>query len=395
MKHGKIHTIAVFGATGSIGQSTLEVARRHPESFAVRYLSGNSNAALLCDMVREFRPVATAVADPTAYREVRDSVGHLTEVLGGADALVDLASREDYDTMVSSLVGSAGLLPTVAAIEGGKRIALANKETLVVAGEYITTLTRKHGVDLLPIDSEHSAILQCITGEAEHAVSRIILTASGGPFRGWKTEQLNDVTPLQALQHPNWSMGNKITIDSATLMNKGLEVIEAHWLFGKPASDISVIVHPQSIIHSMVEFSDGSVKAQLGLPDMKLPILYALTFPDRIATTHERLDLSAIGSLTFEPPDTEAFPCLRLAYEALERGGTAPAILNAANEIAVAAFLAGTLNFPAIPEVIEECLGTLPIDSAERLEDILEADTRARETAARIIASHKALQTAR
>lgn len=395
MKHGKIHSIAVFGATGSIGQNTLEVARRHPDVFDVRCLSGHRNVPLLCDMVREFRPAATAVADPAAYREVRASVGHLTEVLGGEEALVELAARTDYDVMVSSLVGSAGLLPTVTAIQGGKRIALANKETLVVAGAYITALTRAHGVDLLPIDSEHSAILQCIVGEPEHSVSRIILTASGGPFRGWKAGQLDAVTPAQALRHPNWSMGNKITIDSATLMNKGLEVIEAHWLFEKQVSDISVVVHPQSIIHSLVEFSDGSVKAQLGVPDMKLPILYALTFPGRIPTTYERLDLAAIGSLTFEQPDTESFPCLRLAYEALERGGTAPAILNAANEVAVAAFLAGTLNFPGIPAVIEECLGQLPISSAEHLDGILEADTQARETATRIIASHRALQTAR
>ncbi|MCZ7556035.1 MAG: 1-deoxy-D-xylulose-5-phosphate reductoisomerase [Bacteroidia bacterium] len=395
MKHGKIHSIAVFGATGSIGQSTLEVARRHPDIFDVRYLSGNRNVPLLCEMVRAFRPAATAVVDAVAYREVQANVGHLTEVLGGEEALVELAARTDYDIMVSSLVGSAGLLPTVTAIQGGKRIALANKETLVVAGEYITALTRAHGVDLLPIDSEHSAIMQCIVGEPAHSVSRIILTASGGPFRGWEAGQLDAVTPAQALRHPNWSMGNKITIDSATLMNKGLEVIEAHWLFGKQVSDISVVVHPQSIIHSLVEFSDGSVKAQLGVPDMKLPILYALTYPERIPSTHERLDLAAIGSLTFEQPDTDSFPCLRLAYEALDRGGTAPAILNAANEVAVAAFLAGTLNFRGIPAVIEECLGLLPISGAERLDDILAADTRARETASRIIASHRAFQTAR
>jgi 1-deoxy-D-xylulose-5-phosphate reductoisomerase len=314
--------LAIFGSTGSIGCNTLEVARRHPEHFEVRYLTGNSNAPLMIAQVREFRPAAIAITDPAAFTVVSAEVGTQTEVLFGEDGLMNIAARDDYMTMVSSLVGFAGLLPTVEAIKAGKRIALANKETLVVAGEIITRLRKEHSVPLLPIDSEHSAILQCIVGEPEHSVSRIILTASGGPFRGHSAEDLRNVTREQALQHPNWSMGNKITIDSATLMNKGLEVIEARWLFDVEADRIDIVVHPQSIIHSMVEFSDGSVKAQLGVPDMKIPIHYALTWPDRLAADYERLNLPAIGTMTFEEPDMESFPCLRLAFDALREGGT-------------------------------------------------------------------------
>ncbi len=395
MNHGKTNILAVFGATGSIGRNTLEVARRNPDAFVVRYLTGNSNAELLCEMAREFRPKAVAVTNAIALDRVRAEIGDITEVTGGPDALVELAGRDDYDTMVSGLVGFAGLLPTVAAIRAGHRIALANKETLVVAGEYISALTKQHGVELLPIDSEHSAILQCIVGEPSHAVARIILTASGGPFRGWTREALADATPAQALKHPNWSMGSKITVDSATLMNKGLEIIEAHWLFGTSVENISVVVHPQSIIHSMVEFSDGSVKAQLGIPDMKLPIHYALTYPDRIATNYPRLDIASIGTLTFEQPDLDAFPCLRLAGEALRSGGTAPATLNAANEIAVAAFLRGELSFPGIAEVIDTCLRQLPIDPADTLDAIIQADARARETARKRIGSLSTFQPVR
>ena len=373
--------LAVFGSTGSIGTNTLEVVRRHPEHFAVRCLTGNSNADLLAEQVREFRPAAVAVTDAEARAAVRAAVGDLTDVLDGEDALVALASRDDYDTMVSSLVGFAGLLPTMAAIRSGKHIALANKETLVVAGELMTALAREHGVPLLPIDSEHSAIQQCLVGEPAHSVSRIILTASGGPFRGWTRQELAAVTPSQALRHPNWSMGSKITIDSATLMNKGLEVIEARWLFGVEADRIDVVVHPQSIIHSMVEFSDGSVKAQLGVPDMKIPIHYALTYPDRLAADYERADLPRIGSLTFEQPDLSTFPCLRLAYDALREGGTAPACMNAANEVAVAAFLRGGLGFTGIPALIEESLQHVPLCPLTSLEDIIETDRAAREWA--------------
>ena len=381
MNNGK-KILAVFGSTGSIGCNTLEVVRRHPDYFTVRYLTGNSNAAVLIDQVREFRPAAVVVGDNNARAEVRAAVGDITEVLDGGNALASIAARDDYDTMVSSLVGFAGLLPTIAAIRSGKHIALANKETLVVAGELMTRLAREHNVPLLPIDSEHSAIQQCLVGEPAHSVARIILTASGGPFRGWTREDLDAVTPAQALRHPNWSMGSKITIDSATLMNKGLEVIEAHWLFGVDAANIDVVVHPQSIIHSMVEFSDGSVKAQMGVPDMKIPIQYALTYPDRLAADYERADLARIGSLTFEAPDLATFPCLRLAYDALDAGGTAPACMNATNEIAVAAFLRGEIRFTGIPALIEESLQHVPLRAVSSLDDIIETDRAAREWAA-------------
>jgi 1-deoxy-D-xylulose-5-phosphate reductoisomerase len=390
-----IKILAIFGSTGSIGCNTLEVVRRHPDNFAVRYLTGNSNAELLIAQVREFHPAAVAVSDPAAREKVSAAVGGMTEVLGGDGVLATLAGRDDYDIMVSGLVGFAGLLPTVAAIRAGRTIALANKETLVVAGEFITALTREHGVSLLPIDSEHSAIQQCIVGEPAHGIARIILTASGGPFRGWTTEALNAVTPAQALCHPNWSMGSKITIDSATLMNKGLEVIEAHWLFDVDPSRIDVVVHPQSIIHSMVEFTDGSVKAQLGVPDMKIPIHYALTAPDRLAANYERMDITRIGTLTFEEPDTAAFPCLGLAYDALETGGTAPACLNAANEVAVAAFLRGEISFPRIASLIEESLAHVTQNINASLDDILDVDRRTREWAEAHITQTAILSTTR
>jgi 1-deoxy-D-xylulose-5-phosphate reductoisomerase len=378
---GGSNILAVFGSTGSIGCNTLEVARRHPDHFTVRYLTARGNAAALIAQIQEFRPAAVVVTDDAARATVRDAVGGITEVLGGAHAMEELAARDDYDTMVSALVGFAGLLPTIAAMRAGRRIALANKETLVVAGALMTALARAHDIPILPIDSEHSAIQQCLVGEPAHSVARIILTASGGPFRGWTPARLATVTPAQALRHPNWSMGSKITIDSATLMNKGLEVIEARWLFGVDAARIDVLVHPQSVIHSMVEFSDGSVKAQLGVPDMKIPIHYALTAPDRLPADYERADLARIGSLTFEPPDTEAFPCLRIAYDALAAGGTAPACLNAANEVAVAAFLRGELPFTGIPALIEECLAHVPVGTADAFDDIIETDRAARDWA--------------
>lgn len=377
MKRSK-KILAVFGSTGSIGRNTLEVARRHPDHFTVRYLTGNSNAELMIEQIRAVRPAAVAVSDPVARNTVRSAVGDLTTVLDGANALNDIAGRDDYDTMVSGLVGFSGLLPTTTAIRAGKAIALANKETLVVAGEIITALAREHHVHILPIDSEHSAIQQCIVGESDGNISRIILTASGGPFRGYTAEQLRGVTPAQALKHPNWSMGNKITIDSATMMNKGLEVIEAHWLFGVDPDAIDVVVHPQSIIHSMVEFNDGSVKAQLGIPDMKIPIHYALTWPDRIASNYERMDITRIGNLTFEQPDPGTFPCLRLAYDVLDAGGSAAASLNAANEVAVDAFLRGLLPFPGIADIIEECLNEVPQHRISSIDDVIDADRDAR-----------------
>jgi 1-deoxy-D-xylulose-5-phosphate reductoisomerase len=380
-------TLALFGSTGSIGTSTLDVVRRHPDAFRVRYLTANSRVEALVAQIDEFAPAAVAVADPIAAAAVRSAVGDRIPVLEGINGLLEIARRDDYDTMVSGLVGFAGLLPTVAAIEHGHDIALANKETLVVAGEIISHLLTQHRVRLLPVDSEHSAIFQCLVGEPAESVARLILTASGGPFRGRTRDELAHVTREHALAHPNWSMGQKITIDSATLMNKGLEVIEAHWLFGIPAERIDVMVHPQSIIHSMVEFTDGSVKAQLGVPDMKIPIHYALTAPDRIAATYDRLTLERMRTLTFEAPDTESFPCLRLAYEALAAGGTAPAVLNGANEVAVAAFLAGRIGFLDIPDVIARTLDEIPVTAADSIAAVSDADGAARSTAS-ILISH-------
>ncbi|MBL0176548.1 MAG: 1-deoxy-D-xylulose-5-phosphate reductoisomerase [Ignavibacteria bacterium] len=371
-------TLAIFGSTGSIGTSTLDVVRQHPGRFRVRYLTAHRNAALLCAQAREFAPDAVAVVDPASAREAREILGSSVDVLSGMDGLLELARREDYDTLVSSLVGFAGMLPTIAAIQSGHDIALANKETLVVAGEIISRLLERHGVALAPVDSEHSAIWQCLAGEPPHSVAKLILTASGGPFRGRSREDLADVTREEALRHPNWTMGSKITIDSATLMNKGLEVIEAHWLFRVPPERIEVIVHPQSIIHSMVEFADGSVKAQLGLPDMKLPIQYALSHPDRFAVPGPRLDLLELRRLTFEEPDLETFRCLALAYEALAAGGTAPACLNAANEIAVQAFLDGRIGFLDIARVIEESLAAIPAVDAADIESIIATDAETR-----------------
>ncbi len=378
-------TLALFGSTGSIGTSTLDVVRRHPDAFRVRYLTANSRVEALVAQIDEFAPAAVAVADPVAAAAVRSAVGNRVPVLEGIDGLLDIARRDDYDAMVSGLVGFAGLLPTVAAIEHGHDIALANKETLVVAGEIISRLLTTHHVRLLPVDSEHSAIFQCLVGEPPDSVARLILTASGGPFRGRTRDELEHVTRADALAHPNWSMGQKITIDSATLMNKGLEVIEAHWLFGIPAERIDVMVHPQSIIHSMVEFTDGSVKAQLGVPDMKIPIHYALTAPERIAATYDRLTLERMRTLTFEVPDTEAFPCLRLAYESLAAGGTAPAVLNGANEVAVAAFLAGRIGFLDIPAVIARTLDEIPVAAADSIAAVSDADGAARSTASILI----------
>ena len=377
-------TLAIFGSTGSIGCNTLEVVRQHPGLFRVQYLTANSNTKLLCDQVREFRPRAVAVADEESYAAVKRECDGTTEVVCGIPGLIELARRDDYDTHVSSLVGFAGLLPTIAAIETGHTIALANKETLVVAGELMVRLLKRHNVNLVPIDSEHSAILQCIVGEPEDSVKTIILTASGGPFRGKTAEELRQVTVAEALNHPNWKMGSKITIDSATLMNKGLEVIEAKWLFDVSAEQIDVVVHPQSIIHSMVEFTDGSIKAQLGLPDMKGPIRYALTYPSRIHADVPRMDFS-LRTLEFEPPDRNTFRCLDLAFQALAEGGTAPAALNAANEIAVQAFLDGAAGFMDIPEIIERSLGAFAYHTVEHVDMLVETDAAVRAYAKDIV----------
>jgi 1-deoxy-D-xylulose-5-phosphate reductoisomerase len=370
--------IAVLGSTGSIGRNTLEVIGCAPDRFRAAYLTTNKNVDLLLKQIAQFRPTAVAVLDEQGASLVRSRVGSSVEVLSGEQGLQDISTRDDVDTVVSAVVGFAGLRPTVAAIERGKTIALANKETLVVAGELLTTLVEEHHARLIPVDSEHSAIFQCLVGEDRRTVSRLILTGSGGPFLNRPKEEFPSITIEEALNHPRWKMGNKITIDSATLMNKGLEVIEAHWLFGLPPERIEVVIHPQSIIHSMVEFVDGSVKAQLGLPDMKLPIQYALTYPARSPLNGARIDFPRLQTMTFLHPDREKFRCLQLAFDALSLGGTAPAVMNAANETAVSAFLGGSISFEKIPLFVERALSKHEVRRSPEFQHIVEADQKAR-----------------
>ena len=370
--------IAILGSTGSIGRNALEVIRSHPEHFKATVLTAHSNIQLLIEQAEEFHPAGIVVSDPKSETLVRDEVSPDTTVYVGVSGLEQAVSRDDVDVVLSALVGFVGLRPTIAAIRHKKAIALANKETLEVGGEMIMRLVKEYGVLLIPVDSEHSAIFQCLVGEDQTTIAKLILTASGGPFRDLSFDQFGSITVGDALKHPNWNMGPKITIDSATLMNKGLEVIEAHWLFRLPADRIKVVVHPQSIIHSMVEFVDGSVKAQLGLPDMRLPIQYALTFPERWPMNGERVDFPKLGSMSFSEPDLTRFPCLGLAYEALHHGGTAPAVLNAANEVAVAGFLEGTIAFTRIPELIQRALDHQNLKPATDLETIVEADRATR-----------------
>jgi len=374
--------ITVLGATGSIGLRTLELVSSFPDEFTVAALAARgSTVERLADLCRKYAPEVVAVLDPTVVDRLARLLGPGgPELLGGPDGLVTAAREVSADVVVSALVGGAGLLPTMAAIQAGRAVALANKETLVMAGELMTRAARERGVPLLPVDSEHSAVFQCLAGHNRGDVHRILLTASGGPFRELPKDALTRVTVQDALQHPTWKMGAKITIDSATLMNKGLEIIEARWLFDVAPEQVQVVVHPQSIVHSMVEYIDGSVIAQLGVADMGVPILYALTYPERRPAPAARLDLPAVGALTFFEPDVAKFPCLRLAREALERGGTAPVVLNAANEIAVAAFLEGRIGFTMIPEVIERVLGEDPGRPLVSLEHCvaLDADARAR-----------------
>lgn len=366
--------IAILGSTGSIGTQTLEVIANFPGELKAAYLTANNNVSLLLEQIQRFAPKGVVVLREQSLNEVRRAVGTGTEVLYGEEGLNEIVQRNDVDIVVSSLVGFAGLLPTISAIKAKKRIALANKETLVVAGSVIMPLVETHNIELIPVDSEHSAIFQCLVGELENSVERIILTASGGPFRNKSSEELKSVTIEQALNHPNWKMGNKVTIDSATMMNKGLEVIEAHWLFGLAPDRIDVVVHPQSIVHSMVEFRDGSVKAQLGIPDMKIPIQYALTYPSRSPSTYQRVDFPALKELTFFSPDPDRFPCLRLAYDALRAGGTVPAVMNAANEIAVERFLNKQIGFTDIPRLIRQAMEKHSSTANPSLEDIVEAD---------------------
>jgi len=371
-------SIAILGSTGSIGRSSLEVIAAFPDRFRAAYLCAHRNIDLLREQINRFRPRGAVVLDGERADALRRTAAPGTEILAGIEGLLEIVGRDDVGLVLSALVGFAGLRPTLRALEAGKDVALANKETLVVGGELVMTAARKARVRLLPVDSEHSAIFQCLRGEEPRTVARLVLTASGGPFLTLPRERFSTVTVAEALNHPTWRMGAKITIDSATLMNKGLEVIEAYWLFGVPPENIEVVVHPQSVIHSMVEFVDGSMKAQMGMPDMKLPILYALAYPDRPPAASRRVDLAALGSLTFQAPDTEKFECLALAFRALEAGGTAPAVMNAANEVAVQMFLDGEIPFSAIPGVIRESLDRHVPLRAFTLDDLerIDGDTR-------------------
>lgn len=373
-----LKNICILGSTGSIGRNALEVIANFPDRFRVTGLSARRNVDLLLQQIKRFQPEAVAVQDEASASQLKHLFNGSLKVLKGETGFEELAALNGADIVVSSLVGFAGLRPTIEAIKQGKTVALANKETLVVAGEIITGLVRRHGATLLPIDSEHSAILQCLSGENRRSIARLILTASGGPFLNVPREDFGRITVEDALNHPNWKMGKKITIDSATLMNKGLEVIEAHWLFGLPQEKIDVLIHPQSIIHSMVEFVDGSVKAQMGLPDMKIPIQYALTYPERASSAFDRVNFAALRQMTFFEPDRRKFECLDLAYRALRCGGTAPAILNAANEVAVDAFLRKQIRFNHIPEIIGGTLEGVPSGPCAGLDDVVNADLAAR-----------------
>ena len=378
--------IAILGSTGSIGRQTLEVISEHTDVFEVELLAANNNADLLIQQAIATEPNFVVIANDEKYAFVRDALeAYPIKVFAGMQSLIDLMESETIDIVVSAIVGFAGLQATLKAVENKKAIALANKETLVVAGEIIMQKALELKVPILPVDSEHSAIFQCIVGELHNEVEKIILTASGGPFRGLSHSELTQKTKADALQHPNWTMGHKITIDSASMMNKGLEVIEAHWLFGVPAKNIEVVVHPQSIIHSAVQFLDGSVKAQLGLPDMRLPIQYALSFPHRLPASFPKLSLFDYPNLTFEKPDTTVFRNLSLAYEALDKGGNTPCILNAANEIAVEAFLKETIRFTDLPNIIETTIETVSHIKKPTVDDLTETDTVARVTAKNII----------
>ena len=368
--------IALLGSTGSIGTQTLDVIAMHPDYFEVEALTAHNNVELLAQQAIRFQPNAVVIGNKELHSRLKEALSnHPIKVYAGYDAIAQVAALPSVDMAVMAMVGFSGLMPVVKAIEAGKHIALANKETLVVAGELITRLAMQHQVALLPVDSEHSAIFQCLQGEQYHPVEKIILTASGGPFRTKTADELAHVTKEEALRHPSWNMGAKITIDSATLMNKGLEVIEARWLFDVPAERIEVLVHPQSVIHSMVQFTDGSVKAQLGVPDMRVPILYALSYPYRLHSDFPRLDFSKYATFTFEKPDTHRFPALGLAYHALKEGGNRPCVMNAANETAVEAFLNGRTGFTDIPRWIELAMQKIAYIASPALEQLQETHT--------------------
>ncbi len=384
-----IKNIAIFGSSGSIGTQALEVIRENPELFKVSVLTVNHNAPLLIEQALEFLPQMVVVVNTDKYQEVKSALSHTEiKVLSGEAALIEAAQLPETHIVLTALVGFSGLQPTIAAIEAGKDIALANKETLVVAGELVTQLAKQYGVKILPVDSEHSAIFQCLAGEEQNPIEKIYLTASGGPFRGKDIDFLSKVSKNEALKHPNWVMGAKITIDSATLMNKGLEVIEAKWLFGLEASQINVIVHPQSIIHSIVQFTDGSMKAQMGLPDMKLPIQYALAYPKRINNNFPRFDFLSYPQLTFEQPDKNTFRNLALAFLAMEKGGNMPCVVNAANEVVVAEFLKDRIGFLQMSDVIEKCMDKMSYLKKPSLHDFIQTDQETRILAEELVTTY-------
>ena len=376
--------IAILGSTGSIGTQALKVIEEHPDLYEAYALTANNQVELLAEQARRFMPAAVVIANEAKYLQLKEMLADLPiQVYAGADALCEIVEAKPIDVVLASMVGYAGLRPTMNAIRAGKAIALANKETLVVAGELINALAQQYKTPILPVDSEHSAIFQCL--EPNNALEKVILTASGGPFRKFTMEQLQHVTKEQALKHPNWDMGAKITIDSATMMNKGFEVIEAKWLFGVRPDQIEVVVHPQSVIHSMVQYEDGAVKAQLGMPDMRLPIQYAFSYPQRIKASFDRLDFSTITELTFEQPDTNRFRCLALAYEALNKGGNMACIVNAANEVVVSAFLKERISFLRMSEVIEQSMAKVPFIQTPTYEDYVATDAEARRIAESLI----------
>lgn len=378
--------IAILGSTGSIGTQALDVISRHTDAFEVEVLTAQNNAALLIAQAKQHKPNAVVIGNENLYQEVKDQLLPLgIKVFAGENALASIVEMDSIDLVLTALVGYSGLRPTIRAVQAGKNIALANKETLVVGGELITRLAKEKGVNIYPIDSEHSAIFQCMVGEFHNKIEKIILTASGGPFRGMKKEDLTKVTKTQALKHPNWTMGAKVTIDSASLMNKGLEVIEAKWLFGLKADQVEVVIHPQSIIHSMVQFEDGSIKAQLGLPDMRLPIQFAMTYPQRLKSDFPRFDFASYPALTFEKPDTETFRNLALAFNALGRAGNMPCVLNAANEVAVEAFLNNKLGFLQMSDIVEQCLAKMNYIAKPTYEDYVSTDNETRIIAKELI----------
>ena len=380
--HQTMKQIAILGSTGSIGTQTLDVVRQHPEAFSVYALTAHRSVDMLIQQALEFNPAVVCIADEAYYPRLREALSDLPiQVMAGEKAIAEMVTMPEIDVVVAAMVGYAGLRPTIEAIRAKKTIALANKETLVVAGEIICRLAQRHKVNILPVDSEHSAIFQCLVGENPQSIEKLLLTASGGPFRTFSYEQMQHVTAAQALQHPNWEMGAKITIDSASMMNKGFEVIEARWLFDIPVEKIQVVVHPQSVIHSAVQFVDGSVKAQLGTPDMRIPIQYALTYPERWHSDVPRLDLFATKQLTFEEPDLQRFPNLRLAYEAMAKGGNMPCILNAANEVVNLAFREGRCGFLQMSEVIAETMAKTNFITEPTYEDYVQTDRLARQIA--------------